>query len=393
MKKKIAFVIATFMIGGQEKALISMLNEIPRDKYDITILTLFDEGEFKAFVPDWVRIKVIPRDNFNVKKNMIENMKKLRIIKLVEDLYYIINLKLSKTKARQNYYSAKLSREITDEYDVIIHYHSTESYLLHYIAYKMKANAKIAWIHSDISNNMKIDNKIFNDIYSKYDKIFSVSQASLDKFIQIFPQYKYKTEIFYNIIDSNQIRELSLNGEGFGDNFKGKRILTVGRLCIDKGQELIPDIVKMLIKDGYDIKWYLIGEGDTRSILERSICNYELQDKLILLGSRINPYTYMRDCDIYVQPSVSEGLCITLTEARCFNKPIVATDFNGAKEQIEDGKTGYIVSINDKEQIYDAIKRLLDDENITNIFSNNLSDEDPSTIEELEKLYRFVDNI
>ena len=169
--------------------------------------------------------------------------------------------------------------------------------------------------------------------------------------------------------------------------------MTVGRLCIDKGQELIPDIVKMLIKDGYDIKWYLIGEGDTRSILERSICNYELQDKLILLGSRINPYTYMRDCDIYVQPSVSEGLCITLTEARCFNKPIVATDFNGAKEQIEDGKTGYIVSINDKEQIYDAIKRLLDDENITNIFSNNLSDEDPSTIEELEKLYRFVDNI
>lgn len=393
MKKNIAFVIATFMIGGQEKALISMLNNIPKEKYNITVLALFDEGELIEFIPDWIKVKIIPKYNSDIKTSILNNIKNIEFISAIKKIYYSINVKLAKTKAQHNYYTAKLFPDLDEEYDVIIHYHSTESFILHYVAYRTKAKLKIAWIHSDISNNMNIDKKIFKDIYSKYNKIFSVSQASLNKFIKCFPETISKSEVLYNIVDSNELFMLANKEVGFDDNFDGIRILTVGRLCSDKGQEKIPDIVRKLIDDGYNFKWYLIGEGDTRGVIENSISKLKVEDNLILLGSKINPYPYMNECDIYVQPSVSEGFCIALFEAICLNKAVIATDFNGAKEQIINGETGYIVSVNNSYELYLNVKKLLDNIDIAKRFSHKLSLQNHSTVGELEKLYKCIDRI
>lgn len=393
MKKKIAFVISTFMIGGQEKALISMLNKIPKDKYDITILTLFDEGEFKEFIPDWVKIKIIPKNKSNAKYDILDKLKKMKFIEVIKDIYYIINIKNAKTKARHNYYTVKLFPNLEEEYDVIIHYHSTESFILHYVAYKTKAKAKIAWIHSDISNNLINDKDIFRDIYSRYNKIFSVSQSSLNKFVKVFPETKNKSEVFYNLLNCEEMNRLSKVEKGFDDYFNGIRILTVGRLCIDKRQDLIPHIVKKLSEEGYNIRWYIIGEGNTRDIIQQSINELNINDKLILLGSKLNPYPYMNECDIYVQPSQSEGLCTTVFEAQYFSKPMVVTDFNGIHEQVINGETGYIVPINDINEIYKAIKELIDNKSIYNKISYNLSQQEYSHADELKKLYSFIDSI
>ncbi|EOU1998561.1 TPA: glycosyltransferase [Clostridium perfringens] len=393
MKKKIAFVISTFMIGGQEKALISMLNNIPKDKYDITVLALFNEGDLKDFVPEWVKVKIIPKYNSNIKVCILNSIKNIEFISAIKKLYYSINVKLSKTKAQHNYYTAKLFPYLDEKYDVIIHYHSTESFILHYVAYRTKAKLKIAWIHSDVSNNFTIDKKIFKNIYSKYDKIFSVSQTSLDKFIKYFPETKNKIEVLYNIVDSKEIFELANKEVGFDDNFNGIRILTVGRLCADKGQDKIPYIVRRLIDDGYNLKWYLVGDGDSRSIIEDKIKKLKIEKNLILLGSKINPYPYIKECDIYVQPSVSEGFCISLFEARCLNKPVISTNFNGATEQIIDGQTGYIVPVNNNHELYLKIRQILNNSDIAEKFSYNLSLQNHNTISELDKLYKVIDKI
>lgn len=391
MKKKIAFVIATFMIGGQEKALISMLNNIPKNKYDITILTLFDEGDLRRFIPEWVKVRIIPKNDSNIKNIILNNLKKFKFISAIKNVYYSVNIKLSKTKAQHNYYTARLFPYLDEEFDVIIHYHSTESFILHYIAYRTKAPLKIAWIHSDISNNLNIDKKIFRDIYSRYDKIFSVSKASLIKFNQYFPETINKSEVLYNIIDSNEIVKLANKEVGFDDKFNGIRILTVARLCSDKGQDKIAAIVRRLINDGYNIKWYLVGEGDYRNIIEESILKFKVENNVILLGSKINPYPYINECDIYVQPSVSEGFCISLSEAICLNKPIIATEFNGAKEQIIDGETGYIVPVNSSNELYLKVKKLLDNRDIAEMFSYKLKLRNYNTIKELDKLYNCID--
>src|SRR5690606_2684904 len=79
---------------------------------------------------------------------------------------------------------------------------------------------------------------------------------------------------------------------------------------------------------------------------------------LFFLGEKLNPYPYMKDCDIYVQPSLHEGYCITVAEAQVFNKPIVVTDFASAKDLIENNVTGLITEIS-SDGLYTAIKSLL----------------------------------
>ena len=97
-----------------------------------------------------------------------------------------------------------------------------------------------------------------------------------------------------------------------------------------------------------------------------------------------NPYPFMNECDIYVQTSRHEGYCITLAEARCFNKPIVTTNFTGSSEQIKNYKTGLIVNF-DIDEIYSAIKELLDDNSLMAGIKDNLMSESVDTSLEMEK--------
>ncbi len=107
------------------------------------------------------------------------------------------------------------------------------------------------------------------------------------------------------------------------------------------------------------MRGYIIGDGPNKNEYQNLINNLGLKDNCILLGAKKNPYPYMKNCDIYVQPSRHEGYCITLAEARCFDVPIVTTNFTGASEQVINEETGIITKI-DSEEVYLAIKKLLD---------------------------------
>ncbi|MFC4620015.1 glycosyltransferase [Camelliibacillus cellulosilyticus] len=155
---------------------------------------------------------------------------------------------------------------------------------------------------------------------------------------------------------------------GFTDLFDGLRILTIGRLSHEKGQDLAITVCKRLVNDGYDIRWYCVGEGPSRNVYERLIEENHIQDHFVLLGSDPNPYAYLRQCDIYVQPSRYEGFCLTLAEALCLNKPIVTTNFTGAAEQVRHGVTGLIVNI-DIHDIYNAIVTLIENRDVRETFS------------------------
>lgn len=97
----------------------------------------------------------------------------------------------------------------------------------------------------------------------------------------------------------------------------------------------------------------------------------------------------MKECDIYVQPSRHEGYCITLGEARCFDNPIVTTNFTGANEQIKDEVTGLICDISEDE-IYKSVKRLLDDKDLYNNIKINLTKEIVDSNNEINKLDKVL---
>lgn len=127
----------------------------------------------------------------------------------------------------------------------------------------------------------------------------------------------------------------------------------------------------MSLDDNLNLRWYLIGDGKEKENLEYLIKKNNLEDRIILLGTIGNPYPYFKECDIYVQPSRHEGYCITLAEARLFNKAIVTTDSVGAKEQIVDGETGLIVKF-DKFEIYNAIKKIIENKQLGIYITDNL---------------------
>ncbi|MCW5198038.1 glycosyltransferase [Clostridium perfringens] len=110
----------------------------------------------------------------------------------------------------------------------------------------------------------------------------------------------------------------------------------------------------------------------------------------MLLGSKSNPYPYIKSCDIYVQPSIWEGFGITVSEAKILNKPIVVSDIPEFIEQIENNKTGLVYSdIND---MINKIKKLILSNELRKGFSNNLKNEDMNNNYELEKFEKILVN-
>lgn len=391
--KKILFAVINMNIGGVEKALLNMLEEMPQDKYDVTVLMLEEYGGFLDYIPDWVNVKVL--DCYEEIKRFVNDPPQYVAIDLFKNKQYIKSFKilfyyiLSKVINNMNYYYSYVLKEYScmdEEFDIAIAYHGPMDFISYIVGKKIKAKKRIQWIHFDITS-IPLNYKVTGNVFKYFDKIFVVSDKGKEKFIEIYPELKNKTSVFLNIISSNLIKKNAKEGIGFSDKFDGIRILTVGRLCMEKGQDLIIPVLARLRSEGYNVRWYCVGDGseETKTKYKDLIKLYKVEDSFILLGADTNPYTYMNQCDIYVQPSRYEGYCITLAEARCLNKPIISTDFTGAREQINHGETGFIVKINEDE-LYKSVKELIENEELRSKFSINLRDLKINAMSKINKL-------
>ena len=393
--KKILFMISSMNIGGVEKSLLSLLSAIPKDKYEITILTLDKKGGFLEYIPN--NVKLIEAEWFkyikplimdspqNIIKRYIKNYEFLKIPSFIYSYF-----KSKKTNDRYIYYKHVLKSipECKEKYDAAIAYAGPTEIIDAYISRKVKAEKKIAWVHFDISKH-KINKKLYNNLYERFDKIFAVSNECKKKLDEIIPAVRNKSEVLFNIVSEDLINEMSESYVDFDDNYKGIKIITVGRLSKEKGQDLAIKTLAKLKKDRYDVKLYCIGEGNSRQEFEQLIKEYKLEENFLLLGATSNPYPYIKNADIYVQTSRHEGYCLTLAEAKALNKPIVTTDFIGAYEQIKNNENGIIVSCNEND-LADAIKKLIGKKEICSRFSNKLREEKIDTTSEISKLLNYI---
>lgn len=102
------------------------------------------------------------------------------------------------------------------------------------------------------------------------------------------------------MISSNLIQKQAKDGKGFSDNFTGLRILTVGRLANEKGQDLAIRVLSRLIGEGFKVKWYCVGDGSSRKQYEELIEHYSLKDTFILLGEKeIHMFIWMNAIYMY----------------------------------------------------------------------------------------------
>lgn len=395
--KKILFMCINMNIGGTEKALLTMLNEIDSSKYDVTLLMLEEYGGFLSEIPNFVKVKYI--NEYKTIKPFINEPPRLLANKLIKNKKYLtgimtlINYSISKITNNMSYYYKYILRNtknIEADYDLAVAYAGPMDLITYFVLNKIKAKKKVQWIHFDITK-IGFNKKFAEKNYKKFDKIFVVSEEGKEKLIKLIPALSNKVEAFFNIISCNLIENMSKNEKGFDDSFNGTRILTVGRLSKEKGQDLTINALARLKNEGYNIKWYCIGDGPGKDNYKQITKKFNIENDYILLGSRLNPYPFMKHCDIYVQPSRHEGYCITLGEARCFNNPIVTTNFTGANEQIKNEVTGLICDISE-DGIYKSVKRLLDDKDLYNNIKINLSKEIVDSTNEISKLDKVLNS-
>ena len=390
MKKKIAIVTRKLVSGGIEKALINMINEIDAD---ITLYLMGRGGEFEKFLPNNIKINNIYGYEKSFKEKVINKVKEFKLYEAIKTGFYLtkaINALKKDKYFEYEYFLSKTIQRYNEEYDLVISYHAPATFPIRYSVDFINANKRIAWIHGDVS---KCRSKLKNYIkyYEKCDKIFCISKTVKDIFDSEYPTLKSKTDVFYNLVNTKEILQMSNQFDVFTKKENETVILTVGRIEDEKGQLIIPDVIKQLLQDNLEFKWYCIGDGTLKKQLQDKIDKYKIGENLILLGEKENPYPYFKNCDIYVQTSKHEGYGLTLHEAKVFNKPIITTRNLGASEQIKNNYNGIIVDYS-VDELYSSIKNLINDVGMRNRLSETLFNESSwyDYKSEIEKIYKII---
>lgn len=351
-------------IGGVEKSLVNLLSIIPREKYDLHVGLVHPEGALLPLLPSDVTIHHvtdISRHWKELKDPPLVSIRNYastrRWINVFVAFFVYLLCKVQKSFLLWVKYLLKDSQGIDETFDIAVAYAGPSSDIDYYICKKVKAIKKISWIHFDI-NKVNYDARLINEIYPSFQGIIVVSDSCKRKFESSFPRFKDKIFTFNNVISPKLIRLQACSGTTFDDNSKSKRILTVGRISKEKGQKIAIDALKILIDKGYDVVWYFIGDGIDRKLCENKAIQMGLKDHVVFLGALVNPYGFMRDCDIYVQPSRYEGYCVTILEALCFGAPIVATNFTSIEEQLSNRRNSFITDM-DADSLANGIIRAL----------------------------------
>lgn len=390
--KKILFISNSLGLGGSEKAMVEMIKHMNLEKYEITVLSLNKADSYFLFDD---RIKIIngwdsmERCMIPLKKYISSFCKYRNIDELIRKIIFTIKCKLNYNKTHISKFFWKCFEKNIDKidtfYDAVIGY--GQNMPTYFLKDKVNTKKRIAWLNTDLER-AHYDIEYIKQFYEATDHIIVDSQNGKNIIKRLYPEMVKKTEVFPNIIDVDGIIEKSKEQENVLSGEKTIKILSVGRLVEAKAFHLAVGAAEILSKNGIDFKWYIVGDGDRKADLTKQINDYNLEDNVILLGSKTNPYKYMKNCDIYVQTSIYEGSCLTVNEAMIFNKPIVSTNFPAIYEKIEDGVNGLISEMN-AESIAENIQNLINKKELRDRFSKYLS-ENPI---DYKSQIRILDNI
>lgn len=356
MKSTLFIAIHYLEIGGAETSLIGLLQALDYSKYDVDLFVYSHRGELMEFIPKEVNLLPEIPEYAQIERPMKDALK---------DGYWRIVFRRLLAKRRFARYKKKNnpidngaifgyvfdsvtpalpSLEYLGEYDLAISFLTPHNI----VADKVRAKKKAAWIHTDYSK-IDVDAELELSVWSKYDHVVSISDQVTENFLSVFPSLKDKIVRIDNILSPKFVRERAEQipadvVEKEMSRREGRiNLLSVGRFCAAKNYDNVPDICRRIVESGIDVCWYLIGFGGDEGLIRRKIAESGMQDHVIILGKKSNPYPYIKACDIYVQPSRYEGNSVTVREAQILCKPVVVTDYPTARNQVKDGVDGVIV--------------------------------------------------
>ena len=391
MKKRILIVNNHLRTGGAENSLISLLNQLDFSVYEVDLLLYHKNGSYIKRLPKQVNIidSNIDEEYFlPFFESLSKSLKSRKFKCIILKIYSNFATKIQKRNFDQvnAIVMLKLSKWHSNErYDVAIAYKHIFS---NFIINKIKAKRKIAYVHSDYIS-MGLQPKYDRSFLNKLNKIATVSEGCRSSLLKTFPELTHKVVLAPNIIAPSLIKKMSEEKfEIIDDYFEGIKLLTVARLDRIKGIDLAIESCSMLKKTGINFRWYIIGGGDQIPYKEK-IKELGLTDIFIFLGEKVNPYPYIKEADIYVQPSRTEGKSIAIEEAKVLCKPIVVTNYPTVTDQIQDCYNGVIVPIS-SDGVYEGIKKMIKQPDLKWELSNNLAEERVGNEEDIQIFYRMI---
>lgn len=395
--KKILIFSHALELGGAERALLGLLEALDTNEYQVELFLMRHEGELMKYIPKDIRLlpvkpqyaslavpfkTVLKKGQFGVALGRATGKYKAK-------QYTTRHHILSDNGVGLEYshkYACRFMPMVSDEvYDLAISFLTPH----YFVAEKVHAKKKIAWIHTDYST-LQIDTESELAMWDKYDYIASISDSVTQGFVQHFPGLRDKIISMENIMVPEWIRhnaDVDVSDEMPADG--RMHLLSIGRYCNAKNFDNIPDICARLIQAGLDVKWYIIGYGGDEQLIRDKIIEAGMQEHVIILGKKENPYPYIKACDLYVQPSRYEGKCVTVREAQILGKPVVITNYATSSSQLEDGVDGVIVPT-DNEGCAEGIAALLWDQKKMMQLSENCKARDYSNASEVEKIYQLM---
>lgn len=397
MKKKLLIVSHALELGGAERSLIGLLDALDPEIWDIDLFLLRHEGELMADIPEHISLLPEVPAYTVLARPMKDTLREGHILLTAARLAGRIaaGRYAKKHGHTESGVALEYSHKFTcplmpkiqpgTEYDLAISFLTPH----YFVAKKVQAKQKIAWIHTDYSR-VQVNIPSETAMWSTYDHIASISDAVTESFLKTFPGLKHKIVLIENILPERLIKRQAL--EPIGTDMPANeyiRLLTIGRYCTAKNFDNIPDICARLVSAGLNVKWYLIGFGGDEELIRQKIIEADMVEHVVLLGKKENPYPYIRACDLYVQPSRYEGKAVTVREAQMLGKPVVITRYATSRDQLEDGVDGVIVPM-DNEGCAAGIAALLRDPRKMAELSGNCLCRDYSNSGEVHKLYDLL---
>ena len=362
--KRILITASDMEIGGAERALLGLLAVMDKQKYQIDLFLLRHTGPLMPFIPP--DIHLLPENPKyadlgvpiqKVLKSGHLDMVYGRLKGKVKTRQFICKHHLKKENSVAIHYSFRYTMPYLPEISTVL-YDLAIAFTIPYYLVEQKTHArkKAAWIHTDYTM-LDGDRAEELKVWQIYDHIVSISEAVTQSFLKIYPELTDKVILIENIVLPELIRlqaelpcgtDKSCDEDKLSDDEGVIRLLSIGRLTKAKNFDNIPDICARLIESGCNVKWNIIGFGNEEALIREKIREAGMQKHVFLLGKKSNPYPYIKNCDIYVQPSRYEGQSVAVREAQIIGKPVVITRFPTADNQLKDGINGIIVSMDNE---------------------------------------------
>ena len=352
MRKRIFISIHYMELGGAEISLIGLLQALDYSKYEVDLFVHRHQGELMQFIPKEVNLLPEITSYACIESPMTEAIRKGKLSVVWGRL---------KARWRAKQYQPKdaslpqyavfqyIAQEVEPylpslgqygDYDLAISFLQPHNYVLS----KVKAKKKACWIHTDYTK-VEFDVDAELPVWSAYDYVVSISTDVTKTFLQVFPSLRSKIVEMENILSAELVRkraeEIDVSKE-MPRYDKRVNVLSVGRFSEAKNYDNVPDICRRVREQNIDLYWYIIGYGD-ETLMRQKIREAGMEDYVIILGKRMNPYPYMKACDIYAQPSRYEGKSVTVREAQMLCKPVIITNYATSQSQIQDRVDGVIV--------------------------------------------------